>query len=385
MGLVPSIWTFCCTTKSAWRTHVFLYPTVGCLSVNLFFGLYASKSRCHASTCWKIDCTLSLIPRSIPPTPDSIASYQDVLEQLPKSTDPLYALTPVSDRLPPIRNQSPTRPTHLMAILNLTPDSFSDGGLHSTTDPKPLLNTLRSYTTQQRPVTILDIGGQSTRPHALQISPDEEVSRILPTIKEIRSDPSFQTMAISIDTYRASVAAEAVMAGADIINDVSAGQLDPEMLPTIARLGCTCILMHMRGNPETMNTLTSYPDGVVNGVGNELLERVRDAEKAGICRWRIMLDPGIGFAKTQAQNLELLRRFSELRDFEGLRDFPWVVGASRKGFIGKITGVQDAKERKWGTATTVAAAIQGGADIVRVHDVREMGGVIAMADAIWRV
>lgn len=326
-----------------------------------------------------------LIPNSIPPTPDSIATYQDVLERLPKSADPLSALTPLSDYLPPVRTQSPTRPTHLMAILNLTPDSFSDGGLHSTADPKPLLNNLHSYTTQQHPITILDIGGQSTRPHAPQISPDEELARILPTIKAIRSDPSFQKMAISIDTYRASVAAEAVKAGADIINDVSAGQLDPEMLPTIARLGCTCVLMHMRGTPDTMNTLTSYPDGVINGVGNELLERVRDAEKAGIRRWRIMLDPGIGFAKTQAQNLEILRRFSELRDFEGLRGFPWVVGASRKGFIGKITGVQDAKERKWGTATTVAAAIQGGADVVRVHDVREMGEVMAMADAIWRV
>ncbi|KAF6240918.1 hypothetical protein HO173_000710 [Letharia columbiana] len=326
-----------------------------------------------------------LIPDSIPPTPDSIATYQDILEQLPESTDPLSALTPLSDYLPPIRNQSPTRPTHLMAILNLTPDSFSDGGLHSTADPIPLLDTLRSYTNQRHPVTILDVGGQSTRPHAPQISPDEELSRILPTIEAIRSDPSFQTMAISIDTYRASVAAEAIKAGADIINDVSSGQLDPEMLPTIAKLGCTCILMHMRGTPETMKTLISYPDGVINGVGNELLERVRDAEKAGIRRWRIMLDPGIGFAKTQAQSLELLRRFSELRDFEGLRGFPWVVGASRKGFIGKITGVQDARERKWGTATTVAAAIQGGADIVRVHDVSEMGQVVAMADAIWRV
>lgn len=331
------------------------------------------------------DCIVSLIPNFVPPTAHSIATYQDVLDRLPKSTNPLSPLTPISEKLPPIRNQSPTRPTHLMAILNLTPDSFSDGGLHSFVDPRPILDTLRSYTTQRHPVTIIDIGGQSTRPHAPEVSPDEELSRILPTIKAIRSDPSLQAVAISVDTYRASVATEAVKAGADIINDVSAGQLDPQMLPTIARLGCTCVLMHMRGNPATMNALTSYPNGVINGVGNELLERVRDAEKAGIRRWRIMLDPGIGFAKTQAQNLELLRRFSELRDFEGLRGFPWVVGASRKGFIGKVTGVEDAKERKWGTAATVAAAVQGGADVVRVHDVKEMGQVVAMADAIWRV
>lgn len=271
-----------------------------------------------------------------------------------------------------------------MAILNLTPDSFSDGGLHSTTVSTSLLSTLRTYVEQPNPIAILDIGGQSTRPHAPQVSPDEELSRILPTIKSIRSDPSFQKLAISVDTYRASVGIAAIKAGADIVNDVSAGQMDPEMLPTIAKLGCTCILMHMRGTPETMNALTEYPDGIINGVGNELIARVREAEKAGIRRWRIMLDPGIGFAKIQAQNVELLRKFAELRDFEGLRGFPWVVGASRKGFIGKITGVADAKERTWGTAATVAAAIQGGADIVRVHDVVEMGQVAQMADAIWR-
>lgn len=271
-----------------------------------------------------------------------------------------------------------------MAILNLTPDSFSDGGLQSFTDPASMLPTLQSYLDQTRPVTILDIGGQSTRPHAPQTSAEEEISRILPTIKLIRADPSFKKIAISVDTYRASVATAAIEAGADIVNDVSAGQLDADMLPTIAKLGCTCILMHMRGTPDTMTKLTDYPDGIINGVGSELLARVEEAEKAGIRRWRIMLDPGIGFAKTQAQNIEILRRFRELRDSEGLRGFPWVVGSSRKGFIGKITGVEEASERKWGTAATIAAAVQGGADVVRVHDVREMGQVVTMADAIWR-
>jgi 2-amino-4-hydroxy-6-hydroxymethyldihydropteridine diphosphokinase/dihydropteroate synthase len=272
-----------------------------------------------------------------------------------------------------------------MAILNLTPDSFSDGGLHSTANPVSVIPTLQSYLNQSNPISILDVGGQSTRPHAPQISAEEELSRILPTIKLIRSDPSFQKLAISVDTYRASVAAAAIEVGADIINDVSAGRMDEEMLSTIARLGCTCILMHMRGTPETMNKLTDYPDGIINGVGNELLARVREAELAGVRRWRIMLDPGIGFAKTQTQNLELLRGFSRLRDFEGLRGIPWVVGASRKGFIGKITGVAKASERKWGTAAAITAAVQEGADVVRVHDVGEMGQVIKMADAIWRV
>lgn len=134
-----------------------------------------------------------------------------------------------------------------------------------------------------------------------------------------------------------------------------------------------------------MNTLTTYPSGVIEGVGSELLARVQAAEKAGIKRWRIILDPGIGFAKTSSQNLELLRRFDELKVFKGLEGFPWVVGASRKGFIGKITGVVEAGERKWGTAAAVAASVRGGADVVRVHDVGEMGEVVSMADAIWRV
>ncbi|MCJ1277778.1 trifunctional dihydropteroate synthetase [Puttea exsequens] len=325
-----------------------------------------------------------MIPNIVPPTPNAIRTFQDELNILPKSLAPLSPIIPLCSRLAPINSQDPMRRTHLMAIMNLTPDSFSDGGIHKMQDPSSLIPALQSHIAQPNPITILDIGGQSTRPHAPQISAEEELSRILPTIKALRSDDSFQKLAISVDTYRASVAAAAIEAGADIINDVSAGQLDPHMLRTIAGLGCTCILMHMRGTPETMSTLTDYTDGVINGVGNELCARVREAEKAGIRRWRIILDPGIGFAKSQAQNLEILRRFPELRNFEGLMGFPWVVGASRKGFIGKITGVAEAKDRTWGTAATVAAAVQGGADIVRVHDVAEMGQVAKMADAIWR-
>ncbi|KAL6717192.1 trifunctional dihydropteroate synthetase [Lecanora helva] len=326
-----------------------------------------------------------LIPNTIPPLPDKINTFQEELEYLPKSQEKLSPLTPISSHLNPINTQNPRKLTHLMAVLNLTPDSFSDGGLHSTISPTSLVPMLQAYFNQFNPITILDIGGQSTRPKATPVSANEELSRILPTIQTIRSDASLSKIALSVDTYRASVAAAAIDAGADIINDVSAGQLDPDMLPTIARLGCTCILMHMRGTPETMSKMTDYPGGVIAGVGNELLARVREAEEAGIRRWRIMLDPGIGFAKTQAQNLELLRDFAKLRDFEGLKGFPWVVGASRKGFVGKITGVEEASQRGWGTAAAVTAAVQGGADVVRVHDVREMGEVVKMADAIWRV
>lgn len=269
-----------------------------------------------------------------------------------------------------------------MSILNVTPDSFSDGGKNFNNDEATLADTIKSHIAAG--ATILDIGGQSTRPGAAQVSAKEELDRILPAVSLIKRLPEAKDVAISIDTYRADVAEESIKAGAHIINDVSAGLLDDNMLCTVGKLGCTICLMHMRGTPETMTQLTSYPDGVVEGVGRELLDRVRAAEKAGVRRWRIILDPGIGFAKTQEQNLELLRRLGELTRYPGLEGFPWLVGTSRKAFIGKITGIQEARDRTWGTAAAVAAAIQGGSDIVRVHDVAEMGQVAKMADAIWR-
>jgi len=269
-----------------------------------------------------------------------------------------------------------------MSILNVTPDSFSDGGKNYNLDTDSLRHTILSHVSAG--ATIIDIGGQSTRPGALQASSSEELDRVLPAIKLIRS-LNLPDIPISIDTYRADVAEAAIQAGAHIINDVSAGLMDPAMLPTAAKLGCTICLMHMRGTPETMPLLTDYPAGLLESIGAELLARVHAAEAAGIRRWRIILDPGIGFAKTLEQNLELLRRFEELRAYPGLENFPWLVGTSRKAFIGKITGVEHASERVWGTAASVAAAVRGGADVVRVHDVREMGQVARMADAIWRV
>lgn len=328
---------------------------------------------------------LSLIPDERLPSENPKSpfkpTFRQLLNALPATRQKLSPITILSRELPPIRSEIVTKPTHLMAILNLTPDSFSDGG-HYSTDPASMPRTLRSFVAAG--VSIIDIGGQSTRPHAPEVTAEAELARVLPAIEFVRSQPEFSKAAISIDTYRASVAAAAVEAGANIINDVSAGQMDPDMLPTMARLGCTVVLMHMRGTPETMIKQTSYPSGVIDGVGTELRARVAEAEAVGIRRWHIMLDPGIGFAKNDAQNLELLRRFGDLREFEGLKGFPWVVGASRKGFIGRITGVQEAKQRSWGTAAAVNAAIQGGADIVRVHDVKEMGQVVKMADAIWR-
>ena len=289
----------------------------------------------------------------------------------------------MSPTLPLLKTSNPARATHVMAILNLTPDSFSDGNIHLSKDVEALEKTVQHFI--KSGAAIIDIGGQSTRPNAETVSREQELERILPAIKHIRSMPEADKIAISVDTFYAHVAEEAIAAGADIINDVTAGEGDPLMLATAARLQKTIILMHMRGTPQTMTRLSQYPAGVIDGVGQELSKRVQAAKAAGILPWRIILDPGIGFAKTQDQNLELLRGLDELCAYKELEGFPWVVGPSRKGFIGKITNVANAHDRVWGTAATVTASIKGGADIVRVHDIAEMAQVAKMADAIFRV
>jgi len=272
-----------------------------------------------------------------------------------------------------------------MAILNMSPDSFSDGGLHTPSNRASLSNAIVSFV--RAGATMIDVGGQSTAPGKPEVSLDEELSRVLPAIALIRSLPECKDTVVSIDTYRAAVAETAVAAGADMVNDVSAGHLDGAMLATTARLGATVCLMHMRGTPATMSGLNDYgahDAGLVPAVARELLARVAAAEAAGVRRWRIVLDPGLGFAKVGRQNLRLLRHLEALRGWPGLAGLPWLVGSSRKGFVGQATGVSRPAERVWGTAATVAAAVQAGADIVRVHDVEEMSQVVAMSDAIWR-
>ncbi|KAJ0322036.1 hypothetical protein COL5a_009014 [Colletotrichum fioriniae] len=303
----------------------------------------------------------------------------DYLNELPPSAAPLSPLTPISASHPPLAALTSSRQTHVMAIINATPDSFSDGGVHN---PQNLVTTLKSFAAAG--VTIVDVGGCSTAPGRPEVPADEELARVLPVIKLVRALPELAHLAVSIDTYRASVAEAAVAAGADIINDVSAGQLDPAMIPYMARSNRTVCLMHMRGTPATMNSLTDYPDGLIPTIARELLERVAEAEAAGVRRWRIILDPGLGFAKTGPQNLEILRHMDELRSWPGLEGFPWLVGSSRKSFVGKFTGVSKPQERIWGTAATVVSAVQGGADIVRVHDAVEMCQIVKMADAIYR-
>jgi len=266
-----------------------------------------------------------------------------------------------------------------MAILNLTPDSFSDGGKHSL-DPTAIVQTVREMV--DKGAHIIDIGGQSTRPNAEEISPQDEIDRVVPAIQAIRQ--SGIKVPISVDTYRAAVADAAIRAAADIINDVSAGTMDPEMFSLAEKLNVPIILMHMRGNPKTMNLLAKYDGDLIEIIGRELSVRVDEAIRAGIRRWNIILDPGLGFAKTKQQNIEILRRLEELRMQQRLSGMPWVLGPSRKRFIGGVTGEDVARERTWGTAGAVAACVQGGADIVRVHDIAEMSKVVKMSDAIWR-
>jgi dihydroneopterin aldolase/2-amino-4-hydroxy-6-hydroxymethyldihydropteridine diphosphokinase/dihydropteroate synthase len=304
--------------------------------------------------------------------PLTSTAFKHHLSAVPPSSAPLRTFVQISPLTPPLDPSNPSRGTLIMAVLNLTPDSFSDGGVYHGGN---LLETVRAFIANG--ADIIDIGGQSTRPGAKDVGEEEELRRVIPAIRKIR-DAGID-IPISVDTFRAGVAEQAILAGANIINDISAGLMDSNMLATVARLDCPIVLMHTRGTPETMNSLCQYGD-VVKDVMRELEDRVAAAEEAGIRRWNILLDPGLGFAKDMQQNLELLRRLGE---FTG-GGFPWVLGPSRKRFVGKVTGVSKAGERQWGTAGAVAACVAGGADVVRVHDVQEMRKVVDMAVAIWR-
>ncbi len=259
-----------------------------------------------------------------------------------------------------------------MGILNVTPDSFSDGGQY---------NTLQSALSQAQYMInhgadIIDIGGQSTRPGAEEISYTEEFERVIPIIKAIREQFSIP---ISIDTTRAKIAEKAIAAGADLINDISGGTFDPEMFNLAARVDVPIILMHMRGKPENMQQMTNYQD-LVPDILDFLGLQLQKAIACGVDSEKIIIDPGIGFAKTFEQNIQLLRRLS---DFKVL-GVPILIGTSRKSFIGKIINQQDPQKRVWGTAATCCSAIMSGADILRIHDVAEIYDVSRVADTIYR-
>ena len=262
--------------------------------------------------------------------------------------------------------------TYLMGVLNVTPDSFSDGGEFNT----PAAALAQAQRLVEAGVDILDIGGQSTRPGGQEVSEAAELQRVLPVVKAVRSSLS---VPISVDTTRASVAKAAVAVGADMVNDISGGTFDPDMFPVVAQLGVPIILMHIRGTPQIMQKLTDYYDLI--GEIYEFLEgQIQVAVNGGILRSRLIIDPGIGFAKTAEQNIQLLRQLAAFRSL----GVPILVGVSRKRFIGHILNQPDPKQRVWGTATACCAAIAAGSDILRIHDVAEMYDVCRVADAIWR-
>jgi len=264
------------------------------------------------------------------------------------------------------------RRTLVMGILNVTPDSFSDGGLFL----READAVRRAEEMAGEGADLVDVGGESSRPGADPLPLEEELDRVLPVVEALATRIP---VPISVDTYKAEVARRAAGAGAALVNDISALRFDPGMASTVAELGVPVILMHMLGTPRTMQQDPRYGD-VAAEVRDWLAERVAFAEAAGIARERIWVDPGFGFGKTPDHNLELLRRLGELRAI----GCPIVSGWSRKNTIGRVLGGLPPEDRLEGTAAAVALSIAYGAAVVRVHDVKEMARVARMADAVVR-
>ena len=266
--------------------------------------------------------------------------------------------------------------TLLMGVLNITPDSFSDGGRYLDAHSA----IARALELERAGADILDIGGESTRPGAAPVTAAEESARVLPVLEALRGK---LRIPISLDTQKAAVAEAGIAAGAQIINDVSALRADPALAQVVRRRRVALILMHMRGTPGTMQQGPLARD-VMRDVFTGLQAALARAKRARIDRSRLLVDPGIGFGKSYEQNFELLARLPELARL----DCPLVVGTSRKAFIEWLLGGKKkdhswpADKRLWGTAATVAAAILGGAHILRIHDVAEMAQVAPIADAI---
>jgi len=259
-----------------------------------------------------------------------------------------------------------------MGIVNTTPDSFSDGGLWAA----PEAAVAHALAMVAEGAEIVDIGGESTRPGAAEVSAAEEMRRVLPVIAGVRRA---SPVAISVDTWKAEVADAALAAGADIVNDISGLTRDPAMPEVVARWQAGCVAMHMRGTPRTMQQLTDYHD-VVAEVGDFFLDTLGRLHGGGIGPEYIVCDPGFGFSKTAEQNLILLRRLAELRRVAR----PLLVGTSRKSFIGKTLGLTEPPQRQWGTAATVSWAVMAGARLIRVHEVTAMRQVARMTLAIAR-
>ena len=282
--------------------------------------------------------------------------------------------------------------TLIMAILNVTPDSFSDGGAYTTVPSA--LQAVREHVAAD--ADIVDIGGVSTRPGSSHVTEAEELSRVLPVIRAVRE--AGLDVPLSVDTYRASVARAAVEAGATIVNDVSGGMHDPAMLSTVAELDCPFVLMHMRGKPEEVNKAvhqTYEGNDVVRGVRTELAHTVRRALDSGIKRWNIILDPGVGFSKNAEGNHQLLRNLpavtgrggsvqaEDSEDAALLKGFPVLLGVSRKKFLGTLIDQPDATKREIASSAVHALAVSQGVDILRVHDTKAAREVVKVVEGVY--
>jgi dihydropteroate synthase len=259
----------------------------------------------------------------------------------------------------------------LVGVLNVTPDSFSDGG--DFLDPERAATHAAAML--EEGARIIDVGGESTRPGSDRVTPEEEARRVVPVVERIVAERP--EAIVSIDTYRAGVAEAALRAGARVVNDVSALRGDPRMVGVVADARCPVILMHMLGEPKTMQQNPRYGD-VVREVRGFLARRAEHAVACGVEEERIILDPGIGFGKTLEHNLALLNHLDSIVEL----GFPMLVGASRKSFIGRITGVEDARERLFGTVATTVLAYERGATLFRVHDVRANREALEVARAV---
>ena len=285
----------------------------------------------------------------------------------------------------PLPGWVPRDRTLLMGVLNVTPDSFSDGGRWA--DPEAAVAHARELIAQG--ADIIDVGGESTRPGAQRIDADTEISRVLPVVRALLADGaggadgagSAGSAIISVDTIHVATAEAAIDVGAHIINDVSGGLADPAMHGLIARTGVVYVCQHWRGDPETMDRLTDYPGGVVAGVEAELRERLAELDAAGVDRSQVVLDPGLGFAKTHAQSWQLLAATSRLiADL----DRPLLVGASRKRFLAQAAEADATPvQRDAVTAATTALAAASGAWAVRVHEVPANRAAVRTA-SLWK-
>jgi dihydropteroate synthase len=260
--------------------------------------------------------------------------------------------------------------TLVMGVLNVTPDSFSDGGCYLEADAA----VARALELEREGADLVDIGGESTRPGSEGIPAEEELRRILPVLQRLRGK---LRIPISVDTSKSVVADAAAEAGAEIINDITGLRADPLVAEVASRRKLPLIVMHMRGEPRTMQK-GRFAREVVKDVIGGLRRAIAVARRAGVPKAQIVVDPGLGFGKTYEQNFELIARFPDIARL----GFPMLAGASRKSFVGRALGGVPKDKRAWGTAATVVAAVLGGAHIIRVHDVAEMVQVACVTDAI---